>query len=291
MSSHLIHNSVRTDVLPLSWEGREYEVCVSLPARYDTGNAEYAVLYVLDGNLLFGAAADIARMVSMGRMMLPESAELPYPMPPEMIVVGVGYPAQDAFSIVPEFSRRRMYDFTHAADVSGEGLRLKQPLLQMFPEGVPYGGGESFFNFLTSCLAAELSTRYRVDDSQQILFGASAGGTFAACTMFEQARFFSHFIIASPSLFLCDEDVFERERRFAELNDDLDAGVFFSFGSRELDLFPQASIASSTTRLAEKLILRNYPNLNLHTAVFEGETHARACLSALARGLDQLFGA
>jgi predicted alpha/beta superfamily hydrolase len=285
------HNGTATDSFEVVWEGRRHAIFVSLPARYERGSHAYPVLYVLDGNLMFGAAADMARLVSAARLMVPEGAPLPMPAPPETIVVGIGYPVEDPQSILQSAGVERMYDFTYLADNLGpEGDRLKQPLLQYYPQGVPYGGGASFLRMITTELKAQLSTRYRVDPTQSILFGASAGGTLAAYALFEATSHFTHYIIASPSLYLCGEDLFEREAAYAARNNTLPANVFLSFGARELDLFAVASIASSTTRLAERLIQRRYPDLKVHSAVLHDETHARACLAALPRGLDVLFG-
>ncbi len=287
----LPHSATRLDDFDLTWRGARYQIYVSLPARHG-GQSTYPVLYILDANLLFGAAADIARMVSLARTLAPEGAELPMSLPPEMIVVGIGYPAEDARSLTMDFSKRRMYDFTSKADNLGpEGERLKKPLLQFYPDGVPYGGAASFLELLTTELRSTLQKRYRVDPSRSILFGASAGATFAAYALLEATSAFTHYLIASPSLNLCGEDLFEREAAYAKSHDDMAANVFLSFGSRELDLFSQAAIASSTTRFAELLIRRNYKSLKLKTTIFQDETHARACLAALARGLDALFGA
>jgi predicted alpha/beta superfamily hydrolase len=249
-------------------------------------------LVVLDANLLFGAASDIARMLSLGRTLVPDGVEMPISMPPEMIVVGIGYPAEDPQSVTIESSKRRMYDFTHLADNLGpEGERLRQPLLHYYPEGIPYGGAADFLDMIQGPLAEELGQRYRINPGCSILFGASAGATFATYVLLERPSAFSHYIVASPSLYLCGEDLFQKEASYAADNSDLAANVFISFGARELDLFAQAAIASSATRLAELLTRRNYPGLVLKTAIFQDETHARACLSGLARGLDHLFGA
>jgi predicted alpha/beta superfamily hydrolase len=288
---YLKHNKVASDVFEIAWEGRRYEICVSLPARYVTGSQAYPVLYVLDGNLMFGMAADVARLMSAGRLMVPEGAELPIPAPPEVIVVGIGYPARDPQSIIQEAGLRRIYDFTFLAENLGpEGERLRRPVLQHHPEGVPYGGGESFLRLLTTALRTQLGQRYRVTFDQSILFGASAGGTFAAYALIEASAYFSHYIIGSPSLYLCGEDLFLREAAYAAAHKSLPAKVFLSFGAREVDLFSMASIASSTTRFSERLLQRNYADFKLHTTIFQDETHARACLAALPRGLDALFG-
>ena len=264
-------------------------ISVALPPRYGSGESAYPVLYVLDGNLRFGAAVDTARMLSMGRAMFPEGAELPFPSPPEFIVVGIGYPAQDSHALIRESATRRMFDFTAVEDPTGEGARLKGQFSQGHPDGLPYGGAGSFLGMLQA-LKPELGARYRVDPATSVLYGASAGGNFAAWALFQPQAPFTHYIVASPCLYLGGEDIFEREAAWAAANTALDAKVFVSFGGRETDLFAGPAIASSATRFIEVLTRRRYERLELKFAIFPDETHARAGLFALARGIDALFG-
>lgn len=271
--------------------GRRYRVDVGLPFTYARRvDARYPVLYVLDGNGFFGAAVDIARMLTLSRLVYPPDLPLLAPMPPELIVVGIGYPGDDPVDLAIEWCRRRAYDFTSLAENLGEGERLKAPLKLMPPGGdLPYGGAANFLQFLIGPVRELVESRYRTDPAVRVLFGASSGGHFSAYALLTAPEAFSHFVIASPALYLCGEDLFEREAAYAATHRDMRTEVFLSAGSRELDLLAFSSIFSSMSRFAERLLLRAYPGLKVHTCIFQEETHARACIAALARSIDVML--
>src|SRR5690348_9631166 len=63
--------------------GQEYEVKVWLPQSYDTSAKRYPVVYLMDGDLLFAAATDIARYLAWGGFM------------PEVVIVSPAYGSVD----------------------------------------------------------------------------------------------------------------------------------------------------------------------------------------------------
>jgi predicted alpha/beta superfamily hydrolase len=288
----LAHNNVLTESLSLTGSnGLGYQVHVSLPITYEARPLQaYPVLYVLDSFLLFGAASDIARFASIGRVVYPQEGILVEATPPELIVVAIGYPGSDPVEAAFEMGRRRTHDSTTRSEDLGEGERLRMPLEEMFGQELPaYGGGEAFKRVLIDEVIPLIEGRYRVDSRQRVLYGGSTSGHFAAFVLVTEPQSFTDYIIASPVIYLCGEDIFEREAAYAEAHDDLPANVFLSFGSREWDRYAFSSIVSSTTRLGEKLLLRNYSSLNLHAHVFQDENHTRAAVSALSRGLEVLL--
>jgi predicted alpha/beta superfamily hydrolase len=59
--------------------GRDYHLFVALPENYATSGQSYPVVYLLDGNVMFGMAAGLAPGLHWSREA------------PELIVVGIGY--------------------------------------------------------------------------------------------------------------------------------------------------------------------------------------------------------
>jgi hypothetical protein len=78
--------------------GRTYEVAVALPDGYSEEGKRFPVLYVLEGNTMFGLATDVVRLLSLGapdrRMVVVGSSRRPTfrlriastALPPSMVV-------------------------------------------------------------------------------------------------------------------------------------------------------------------------------------------------------------
>ena len=78
-------------LLQSSKVNQEYKLFISLPADYDKTEDSYPVLYVTDANWLFSSFLPLVGWL---------------PIPP-MIIVGIGYPTDDAAEII----RIRARDF------------------------------------------------------------------------------------------------------------------------------------------------------------------------------------
>jgi predicted alpha/beta superfamily hydrolase len=280
------HSKTASETFVIEGAHGPYEVHVCLPVTYGKRpNARYPVLYALDANLIYGAVCDTVRIASLARVLYP-NLELHGPGVPEMIIVGVGYPGDDPEALARETTMRRIYDFT-ARTVPG--APLQEHCYQVSPD-YKFGGAHAFLDMLTKTIRARVEKDYRVDDSTRILFGGSAGGHFTSFAMLSRPDAFTHYIIASPAVELCGDDIYKLEEQYAATHDDLSAKVFISFGSREWAGMAGISIASSTSRLFEALLKRGYPSLQLHDCILQGEGHEGAVPAALARGLEALLG-
>ncbi|SBV34273.1 putative esterase [uncultured Sphingopyxis sp.] len=139
------------------------------------------VLYVVDGDLLFGMAAEIARAVSSAAAF------------PAHYVVGIGYDADYA-----DFLKRRTADL--APPIGAEALESLGGMAAAIG-GAAGGGADAFLAFLTNRLRPEIAARYpNSADGPQILFGHSLGGLFAAHALLTRPGSFAAFIASSPSL-------------------------------------------------------------------------------------------
>lgn len=138
-------------------------------------------LYVPDGDLLFGMAAEIARAVSSVAAF------------PAHYVVGIGYDADYA-----DVLKRRTADL--APPISAEALESLGGLGTAIG-GAEGGGADAFLDFLTDRLRPEIAARYpQTAKGPQILFGHSLGGLFAAHALLTRPGSFDAFIASSPSL-------------------------------------------------------------------------------------------
>lgn len=166
--------------------GDTYRIFVSYPEG-EAPEGGFPVLYVLDGNAMFAGFAETRRMIGWTKGQ-------------EMIVVGVGYPTDQAYDA------RRINDFTGAPTDSLAYAKFATE---------KSGGWDRFLDFLTGPLRTEIGKRYPTNSARQSLFGHSLGGLFAAHTLFTRPDAFHAIISASPSLFWHEELTMREERDFA----------------------------------------------------------------------------
>lgn len=159
----------------------QYRISVARPAQADPAAQQSSVLFVLDGDLNFGIATELARFRAYLNL------------PGSVIVVGVGYGAGLA-----ELMRRRSTDLT--LPLSEEGKKELGVALQGM-DG-PYGGAEATVAFLAEDLIPEIMRRYpEASPDRHILFGHSLGGLVAALALLTKTDAFAAYIVASPALF------------------------------------------------------------------------------------------
>lgn len=156
-----------------------FKISVARVAHVPAGG-KVPVLYVLDGDIGFALAAEIARMRGiMG-------------MQPTAMIVGIGYGADFL-----EFAKLRTADLTPLLSAAG---RAAMGNLASFI-GDQDGGADRFLDFLTNTLAPEIARCYpEASDDDRILFGHSLGGLFTAYALLTRPGAFRSFVANSPSL-------------------------------------------------------------------------------------------
>jgi predicted alpha/beta superfamily hydrolase len=158
----------------------QFKISVAEPAVLPP-DTPVPVLFVADGDLLFGMAAEIARaLLSTGVV-------------PPYYVVGIGYDA--AYS---DFLKLRTADLTPPLDA--EALKAMGNVGAMIGSE-RNGGADALLAFIVDTLSPEIAARYpRTGGAEQILFGHSLGGLFSAHALLTRPEAFATFIISSPSL-------------------------------------------------------------------------------------------
>jgi predicted alpha/beta superfamily hydrolase len=274
-----------------SKEGGDYLIRVSLPDGPAPAGG-FPVIYVLDGDAWFGAAVEVARIREYSKLS-------------PAVIVGVAYPDRKFFN-----TKRRSYDFTPPGAVDDE----------MQSGGIELGGAAQFLRFLNERLKPELRKKYALSADHEALFGHSLGGLFVLYAMYETPESFETFLAASPSMGFSDGIAIQGERDFesnpvrTSVRLLVTAGEFESpkvspelkedyrryYGAHpELldgqsadeavdELFaprPGAesrSMAGEACALVERLAASG---VNARFALFAGEEHTAAAVSALNRGI------
>ncbi len=152
--------------------GREFLVQIAAPVRPLTPGERAAIVYVLDGDYMFGMATDVARNLQIVREVAP------------VFVVAIGYPGE----VHADWVTGRLRDMlAEPVDVNGQRLG---------------GGGAAFERFLVEELRPFIEARLLVDPNRAFLYGHSLGGLFASSVIANRPNAFAGYAIGSPSLWI-----------------------------------------------------------------------------------------
>lgn len=246
-------------------DGQVYRIFVSAPSQPAPAGG-FPVLYILDGNALFSGFAGERRIEEFAK----EGGG-------SMIVVGVGYPTDQAYD-----QQRRRYDLTSRWTAK---LPEGQALMRT-------GGNEHFAHFLLDQLRPEIARRYKVAATRQSLFGHSLGGLFALHMLYTRPDAFEAIIAASPSIWWSDKAILEEERTFV---DTLSSGKLGGRPISRLMLFAGARDAMTITPDAEALLARLAPlpvhGLYARYEKLEDETHVSVPYRAITPSFRFAIGA
>ncbi len=241
-------------------------------------------LYVADANGMFAGAVEIVRFMQL-------SAQLP-----PMLVVGIGY----RVGAIHETLDLRTRDLTPTSDPTFTAI---------FPERTSMGGAAGFLGFIREELKPWVESRHRVDPESAAFFGHSLGGLFGTYVLLNEPSTFRRYGIGSPSLWWDYDVIFQDESTYAGAHEDLRAKVFFGVGEhedhdgrqREASRLPPAErskaglryidMVADTERMVTALRGRQYPSLEIESAVLPGEFHVTVQHLNLSRSLRYLFDA
>jgi predicted alpha/beta superfamily hydrolase len=249
--------------------GRDYEVRVGLPRSYGDTARRFPVVYVLDGNALFGLATDISRLLSLN------------PAFPETIVVGIAYPGAGRGDVL----RRRLADFTPTNVPQEDTLHGAHTR----PLDERSGNAAAFTQVLLHEVIPLVERRFRADSTQRMLWGYSLGGLFAFGLLLEYPGVFRSYLLSSPSLWWDRRWVLRREAEPAHRRGDLPGRLFLSVGALEQQAEHWAEMGTNLDRLQQTLSDRGYRDLEVSTAVLADETHLSMPAAAFARGIRVLL--
>jgi uncharacterized protein len=251
---HVVGNS-EVRVLPVSANGRSYQLYVGLPPSYTKQpRRRYPVLYVCDGYWDFTLINSF-----LGGLYYDNDA-------PEIILVGIGYAGPN-----PDFGVLRAYDDTPAPSPSDAGRKTT-------------GHAAEFLSVLENEFIPFVEREYRVDSKFRALGGSSLGGLFTLYAMLERPGLFQGYIAPSPAVDWAKGWLFGREEEFAAGHKDLPVRLFMSGAGEE-----NASFLAAVRRFDERLQSRHYPGLHYKWRLVDGERHAGTKPESYNRGVRFVF--
>jgi predicted alpha/beta superfamily hydrolase len=244
----------------------DYDIRIFVPRRAAPPTG-YPVLYVLDGNALFGTFADAIRNRSNAHEIEPA------------VVVGIS--GSDSAR-----GGDRTYDYS-IQDLSDYEKTIIKDL-----GGHPrFGGAGKFLETIRHVIMPRVESLVSVDHQRESIFGWSLGGLFVVQVMLTQPDSFSSYLVLSPSLWrseraaIKDAEEFsgrlrDRKRRIALF---LAAGSLEEQATHDSDAMTHAELATelrycrlvgNTRELADILgpIFQRY-RYGFSSRIFDGQTH------------------
>jgi predicted alpha/beta superfamily hydrolase len=245
------------------------------------------VMYVLDADISFGLAVEIARLrATVGEM-------------PEPIVVGVGYGA-DFLTM----AKLRTGDLT--PPLSEAGRRDLGGMVALI--GGASGGADAFLRFILDTLIPEVHRRLpQASATNRLLFGHSLGGLFTAYALLTRPDAFPAFVAGSPSLWWDGFSILSELPAFAERLEGIAAKprVMVCVGGQEQDLpnrvpslvqlelaelratVARARMVDAARDFAADLLRLGVPEVDY--VAFPDEDHGSVVPAALNRALSFAF--
>jgi hypothetical protein len=212
-----VRASLEQFTLPHPGGEGQLKISVAAPAMAPP-DVQLPTLYVVDGDFVFGIAAEIMRVLSSVAGF------------PPCYVVGIGYDAEYL-----DFLKMRTADLS--PPIRAEALEALGTLGAAIG-GDRNGGADAFLAFLIDTLGPEIAARYpQTAGGDAILFGHSLGGLFAAHALLTRPDGFSAFIVSSPSLWWDGFSIFEKLPAFKDQLEQMSRQprVFVDVGGKEQD--------------------------------------------------------
>ncbi|UAM99058.1 alpha/beta hydrolase [Polaribacter litorisediminis] len=173
-------------------------IIISLPKGYKEGEANYPVLYLLDG------LGNIKHQVGTVEL-LTESGIIP-----PMIIVAIES-LDRSRDLTPSKAGQGVYGGVGESGISQSG------------------GAPKFLQFLEEELIPYVESNFRTHP-YRLLEGHSFGGLFSTYTLMEKPDIFDAFIIQAPALWWNKEEMTAKAKTFFKSNSNLDKAIYFGIG-------------------------------------------------------------
>lgn len=253
-----------------------FVIDVALPPFGAPPGRPLPVVYVLDGDMTFGAASVIARSLQIG----------PGALPP-VLLVGIGYARDRPDQPAPMALRHR--DLTPTIDQRYLTMARSAPGPMALPPDILPGGADDFLDFLEDELMPFIASRYLVDASDQALIGVSLGGLLTLHALFTRPEAFRRYGAISPSIWWDERVILKTEDALARRATDLDARLFLAVGGLEEAQDANARMVSNCYHLDAVLRARAYPSLEARFEVLPDESHMSVFPAGISRALRALY--
>jgi len=261
--------------LPRTWQqfvrsehtGREYQIMVAIPHSPPPA-AGYPVIYVLDGNSVFGTMVEAARLQSRR----PEKTGVR-----PQVIVGIGYRTKEPFDPA------RMVDYS--LPIPHKELP-SPPGREAWPE---HGGADQFLRVIEEEVKPLISQHVQIDRTMQSLFGHSLGGLFVLHTLFTKPEAFQTYIAGSPSIHFGRELLREEEEKFVQRLQSAtgqqteETRLMIAMG--ELEERHPSRMYELAEAMANRLASIEGQGLNVEFRVFAEENHTSVLPILISRAL------
>jgi predicted alpha/beta superfamily hydrolase len=235
--------------------GREYQLAVWLPESYASSEHHYPVIYILDGDLLFGMATSLTPLLNWIDNV------------PEMIIVGIGYNRS-----IAEIWQLRELDF-------------KTPEVKDAPQD---SHADLFLAALKQEIVPFIETNYRTDPNERILFGYSSGGFFTLYTLVHEPDLFRRYLAGSPDTDLSYPYMLAHDQELVSRKKMGPIDLFLTIG--DLENGAAQSSLSTYKELVTAIDARRYPGIRLITEIYYGENHGVGGIAlTYIKGLRKCF--
>jgi predicted alpha/beta superfamily hydrolase len=240
-------------VLPVTADGRHYQLHVGLPASYgqDPGK-RYPVVFVTD------AYWDFEKLETMRGALFWDKYV------PEFIIVGLGYAGENL-----NYDQLRQWDLSPVANEKN-------------PKNT--GHAADFLRTIETDIIPYVDREFRTDPAHRVLAGASLGGLFTLYSMYTKPTLFSAYIAVTPAVLVGHDWLLGYEEAFAKSGQTLKGRLFVSVSTYEWPNYV-SSILHYNSRLAE----RKYPDLAYQFYPVQGLRHAGMQIESYVRGLTFVF--
>jgi len=220
--------------------GRDYQLSVLLPESYASSQLPYPILYLLDGDVLFGAAASFMQLLYWLDNV------------PELIIVGIGYHMKS----YDEWLKLRELDF-------------KIPEVNKAPKD---SHADLFLSALKQEIIPLVETNYRIKASQRILYGYSSSGFFVLYALFHEPDLFRCYLAGSGDTELSAPYMPAHDQKLVSHDENNPIDLYLSVGNLEGNLDTDSSV-STFNKLVAAIEQKKYPGVRLTTEIYEGENH------------------
>lgn len=247
MKQVMLQDTEQFCLIATNRDQQTYQISVYVPKQIAPDEG-FPVLYLLDGNAVFGTAVEAVRIQS-------QRTEKTNVQP--AIVVGIGYEIADAFS------SRRFYDYTMdppEIDISSRWKKHPPP---------QHGGADHFLAFIEEDLKPFLFRRYNINQQRQTIFGHSLGGLFVLHTLFTKNHAFQNYIAGSPSIHWNKTRLSKEKKAFLKNDQQRSLSLLIAVG--ELEANHSTNMSENARQLAEEL--SKVPLLEVQFEELEEENH------------------
>ncbi len=271
--------NTETKLLTSKENGIKYKLFVSLPEGYSSKGhhsyrERYPVLYLLDPDVEFGLAENIARTLVNYETIEP------------FIIVGIGYQNQDLSTMDSKifwdrWTQNRARDYV-PIHVSAGKKDFESRDHEYKGLASHTGGSERFRGFIEKELIPYITSQYRTSN-KRALAGHSQGGLFTTWMMLNYPSIFEKYLILGPSLWIEKGQMITQSNRL-QFSPKITA--YFAVGSLEHD-------ANGSMIDEVKLFYSHLPNswnFKSKLEIIDDENHVSMVPAALTKGFKFIFG-